>query len=372
MGLGAVISEHSVADCLKSGSYACAEGAIAAGCGFYAAYPTGPAPEVAECMFRRLPQIDGECLQLWDEVGSVAAALGASRGGMKSMTAISGPEVSAGVCENIALAVETGIPCVLLSIQNAEASNRLLSCVSGSEGEMAKAKSKFHVDSQTIGYAPNSVQEMFDLTVKAFNMAEKYRAPIFVIADQILVNMTDTFVVPSLKELEITQRREPAGDHLGFSPSTLIEDLPPIALVRRIPQARATNLGGDRLRGLNASRGRTRNYMGGVPEVEHCQTEDANAVVVAYGSMSRSALLAVNEARHAQKKVGLLRLVTPWPFPKQEIERLSVEKSIVLDVDDGEIERLVRQSTSCPVTSLRFRAGTLASADEITRALVRE
>jgi 2-oxoglutarate ferredoxin oxidoreductase subunit beta len=226
-----MISEHAGGESLKSGSYACAEGAIAAGCRFYADNPITSSSEIAAHMAKRLSQVGGHFLQMEDEIGSIAATLGASKGGLKSMTAISGPGAFPTIHENIALAMKTGTPCVLVNIQSTRTGSGVSSLVG--QGEDTKAKLTFQGGYQTIAYAPNSVQEMFDLTVKAFNMAEKYRKPTFVMVDQVVTNMRESLAIPGPKDIETVQRRTAVGKNPDSSPFDFIEDLPPIALARK-------------------------------------------------------------------------------------------------------------------------------------------
>lgn len=176
-----------------SGNNACAEGAVAAGCRFYGGYPITPSTEIAEYMSRRLPEVGGHYLQMEDEIGSIAAVIGASNAGVKSMTATSGPGFSL-MMENIGLGIITETPCVIVNVQRAGPSTGIPTLIG--QGDMMQVRWGSHGDYEIIAYSPNSVQEMFDLTVKAFNMAEKYRTPTFLMADQIVAHMTSRLVIP--------------------------------------------------------------------------------------------------------------------------------------------------------------------------------
>lgn len=361
-----------------AGNLACAEGAIAAGCRFYAGYPITPSSEIAEHMSRRLPQIGGHYVQMEDEIASVAAILGASNAGLKSMTATSGPGFSL-MMENIGLGVITETPCVIVNVQRGGPSTGLPTLIG--QGDMMQAKWGSHGDYEVIAYAPNSVQEMFDLTIKAFNMAEKYRTPVFLIADQVVAHMTDTLVIPPPDEIELFERKRASRDNLSpFS----FDDFPPMSLAGDGHRVNVDSLTHDERgypstsqrvsqRMLDHIVGKIRRHSEEIVEVEHYLTNDADAIVVAYGSTSRSALRAIKDARHAGRKVGLLRLVTPWPFPAKEIEEIcSRARTIVVpEINYGQMEHPIREHASCPVIGIHHAAGSLIPPEEIYSVLER-
>lgn len=368
-----------VGEFFMSGNHACAEGAIAAGCRFYAGYPITPSSEIAEHMSRRLPQVGGHYVQMEDEIGSIAALLGASNAGVKSMTATSGPGFSL-MMENIGLGVITETPCVIVNVQRAGPSTGMPTLIG--QGDMMQVRWGSHGDYEVIAYAPNSVQEMFDLTVKAFNAAEKYRTPTFLMADQVVAHMTDRVVIPPPEKIELTQRKKPSRTGAPFIPFDFGQDFPPMAVAGDGFHANVDSLTHDE-RGypsldhkdskkmLEHLIGKIRNNADKIIEVEHYQTDDAKVIVVAYGSTSRSALRAVKEARRARKKVGLLRLITPWPFPSKEVERLGARAKafIVPEVNFGQIEHSVREYASCPVIGVHHPAGALIPPEKIYAAL---
>jgi 2-oxoglutarate ferredoxin oxidoreductase subunit alpha len=375
-----VSSDVRAGEFFMSGNHACAEGAIAAGCRFYGGYPITPSSEIAEHMSRRLPQLGGHYVQMEDEIGSIAAILGASNAGLKSMTATSGPGISL-MMENIGLGVITETPCVLVDVQRGGPSTGLPTLIG--QGDMMQLKWGSHGDYEIIAYAPNSVQEMFDLTVKAFNMAEKYRTPTFVIADQIVAHMTDRLLVPPPEKIQVLQRRRPAKKDSDFLPFDFSQDFPPMALAGEGYHVSIESLTHDEhgypstdhevsVRMIEHLVNKVRNHADEIVEVEHYMTEDAEVVVVAYGSTSRSALSAVRKARRVGRKVGLLRLVTPWPFPAKEIERLKAKKIIVPEVNYGQMEHSVREFAPCPVAGVHHGAGTLVPPEKIYAALERE
>ncbi len=371
--------EPRVGEFFMAGNYACAEGAIAAGCRFYAGYPITPSSEIAEHMSQRLPQVAGHYVQMEDEIGSIAAILGASNAGLKAMTATSGPGFSL-MMENIGLGVITETPCVVVDVQRGGPSTGLPTLIG--QGDMMQVRWGSHGDYEIIAYAPNSVQEMFDLTIKAFNMAEKYRNPTFVMADQIVAHMTDRLVIPPPEKIEMIQRKKPIKKDPSFLPFDFSQDFPPMAIAGDGYHVNVDSLTHDE-RGYPSTNhdvsermlehivGKIRNNTNQIIETEHYLTDDADTIVVAYGSTSRSALRAVKEARRAGMKVGLLRLITPWPFPAKEIERLgSRAKAIVVpEINNGQMEHPVREYAACPVIGVHHAAGTLVPPDKIYSAL---
>jgi 2-oxoglutarate ferredoxin oxidoreductase subunit alpha len=362
-----------------SGNNACAEGAVAAGCRFYGGYPITPSTEIAEYMSRRLPEVGGHYLQMEDEIGSIAAVIGASNAGVKSMTATSGPGFSL-MMENIGLGIITETPCVIVNVQRAGPSTGIPTLIG--QGDMMQVRWGSHGDYEIIAYSPNSVQEMFDLTVKAFNMAEKYRTPTFLMADQIVAHMTSRLVIPPPEKVEVVNRKKPSKSEPNFIPFDFAQDYPPMSVAGEGFHVNVDSLTHDERgypsldnavseRMLNHLIGKILNHVDDIVQVEHYLTEDAETVIVAYGSTSRSALRVVNEARQRGRKVGLLRLITPWPFPSKEIERLS-EKSkrmIVPEVNYGQIEHLVREFAECPVIGVHHPCGSLIPPEKIYAAL---
>jgi 2-oxoglutarate ferredoxin oxidoreductase subunit alpha len=364
-----------------SGNHACAEGAIAAGCRFYAGYPITPSSEIAEYMSRRLPQLGGHYVQMEDEIGSIAAVVGASNAGVKSMTATSGPGFSL-MMENIGLGVITETPCVIVNVQRAGPSTGMPTLIG--QGDMMQVKYGSHGDYEVIAYSPNSVQEMFDLTVKAFNMAEKYRTPTFLMADQIVAHMTSKLVIPPPEKIEVVNRRKASKSDSSFLPFDFGEDFPPMAMAGEGLHVNVDSLTHDERgypslslddskRMLDHLLGKIRNHSDEIVEVEHYLTQDAAVIVVAYGSTSRSALRAVKDARRAGKDVGLLRLITPWPFPSKEVERLGAKAKamIVPEVNYGQIEHSVREFAGCPVVGVHYPVGALIPPEKIYAALER-
>jgi 2-oxoglutarate ferredoxin oxidoreductase subunit alpha len=247
-----------------------------------------------------------------------------------------------------------------------------------------QAKWGSHGDYEIIAYCPNSAQEMFNLTIKAFNMAEKYRTPTFVMSDQVVAHMTEKVVIPKQQELQLLQREKPPLSPAKFLPYDFDNDFSPMPIAGGGVHANVESLTHDEqgypstdhdvsAKMVEHLIGKIRNNANNIVEVEHYLTDDADIVIVAYGSTSRSAMRAVRIARTSGKKVGLLRLVTPWPFPSKEVERLGARAKTILvpEINYGQVEHMVREYTDCPVLGIHHAPGSLISPETICRELER-
>jgi 2-oxoglutarate ferredoxin oxidoreductase subunit alpha len=353
------------------GDTASAEGAMAAGCNFFGGYPITPATETAERMALRLPQVGGHYIQMEDEIGSLAAVLGASCAGAKAMTATSGPGFSL-MQENIGLGIVTETPCVIVNVQRGGPSTGLPTLAG--QADMMQAKWGSHGDYEAIAYVPNSCQEMFDFTIKAFNAAEKYRQPVFVMADEIIGHMTERVVIPEPKKIRLVSRKRPKGkkNYLPFKPGKDL--IPPMALAGEGHAIHVTGLTHD-VRGYPVIDEETqhemvtrliekiRRHAPKIWEFEEVETEDADIVVVSYGAASRSAGRAVNIARKEGIKAGLMRLITAWPFPEKRMKELaeSAKVFVVPEINMGQISREVERFASGRVLSVTHAGGGMLS-----------
>ena len=239
-----------------------------------------------------------------------------------------------------------------------------------------------HGDYEIIAYAPNSGQEMFDLTIKAFNMAEKYRTPTFLMADQVIAHMTSKVVIPPPDKIEIVNRTRPNKSGAGFVPFPFDDDFPGMAVAGDGFHVNVDSLTHDERgypsldnevseRMLDHLTGKIRNHVDEIVETEDYLTDDAEVIIIAYGSTSRSALHVVKDARQRRKKVGLLRLITPWPFPEKKIQALSerVRAMLVPEINYGQMEHVVREFANCEVVGLHHPAGALIPPQKIDSAL---
>lgn len=363
-----------------AGNAAAAEGALAAGCLFYAGYPITPSTELAERMSRRLPQIGGAFIQMEDEIGSMAAIIGGSWAGKKSMTATSGPGISL-MQENIGLAAITEAPCVIVNVQRGGPSTGLPTLVG--QQDVMQARWGSHGDYEIIAVSPNSVQECFDLTLEAFNYAEKYRTPVIVLMDECVSHMWEKVVVPEKEQLNIFDRKRPAGPKEGHKPYQTDGDLiPPMAAAGEGYKIHITGLTHDE-KGypvINAAAqeklvrrlcDKIRLNAEEIIRTEDYLLDDAEVVVVAFGSVSRSAKRAVRIAREKGIKAGLMRLVTIWPFCEKKIEQLSerVKAIVVAEINYGqiyyEVDRCTHGRTKVKLCSKL--GGELHRPDEILK-----
>jgi 2-oxoglutarate ferredoxin oxidoreductase subunit alpha len=364
------------------GNFACVEGAILAGCRFYAGYPITPSSEIFERASVRFPQVGGNAIEMEDELGSMAALVGASFGGAKVMTATSGPGFSL-MMENIGLAYIMEAPCVIVNVQRAGPSTGIPTLVG--EGDMMQAKWGSHGDLEVIAYAPSSVQEFFDFTIQAFNTAERFRTPVFVMADQVVGMMWERLRVPPTEEIQIVEREVmgPALTRNGERPIfDYSKDFLPMPVAGMGSRVNIDSLTHDS-RGYpstdhGVSESMTRHLSGKVKDHakeiwrwEEHYLEDAEVAVVSYGSAARSALAAVKMIRAKGIKAGLLRLQTPWPFPDEVVEKLSSKVSglVVAEINQGQMIHPVRENSRCPVVGASWAPGTLIEPGVIVDAL---
>ncbi len=367
------------------GDHACAEGAIAAGCRFFAGYPITPATEVAEWMSRRLPKFGGVYIQMEDELASMAAIIGASCGGMKSMTSTSGPGMSL-MMENLGLAVMLEVPCVVVNVQRGAPSTGLPTLVG--QGDVMQAKWGSHGDYEIIAYAPASCQEMFDLTIEAFNMAEKYRTPVVILSDEAVGHLREKVVIPEEKAISLIERKKPdvpPEEYLAYKPNGDL--VPPMAIAGEGYFVHMTGLTHDE-RGYPVITGEAHEKLvrrlldkiqknkHDIIKYEEIETDDADILIVSYGITARSSLKAVQILRKEGIKAGLLRLITVWPFPYEKIEELSrkVSKIVVAEINSGQVrgEVLKAIKSDLPVIGVHKLGGDLITPYEIIKKIKEE
>ncbi|MDJ0710082.1 MAG: 2-oxoacid:acceptor oxidoreductase subunit alpha [Woeseiaceae bacterium] len=362
------------------GDHACAEGAIAAGLDFFGGYPITPSTEIAERVAHRLPALGGRFVQMEDELGSIAAIIGASAAGARSFTATSGPGFSL-MMENIGLAAMMELPIVIADVQRASPSTGLPTMVG--QSDILQARWGSHGDYGIVAYCPASPQECFDLTVRAFNVADRYRVPVFILMDEIVGHMTERVRIPPAEELQIIERKGPrhapdAEPFLSFAPD---DDLiPPIAHAGEGYRVHMTGLTHDE-RGYPAMTAETHNTLvnrlvdkvrlnaAEIALYEEIGTEDADTIVISFGCTARSARHAVAQARAEGLKCGILRPITVWPFPEARIRELiaagNVKRFIVPEINLGQLRREIERLTQLPVVRLNHAGGTMPAPDAI-------
>jgi len=332
---------------MMQGNIACAEGAIAAGCRFFAGYPITPSTDIAEALARRLPAIGGNFIQMEDEIGAMGATIGASLAGLKSMTATSGPGFSLKQ-ENIGFACMAEVPCVIVDVQRGGPSTGLPTFAS--QGDLMQARWGTHGDHPIIAIYPASVSELYRMTIRAFNLAEKYRSPVILLTDEIVGHLTEKIAIPAADQIQIINRRKPTVAPEQYLPYEVTEDdIPPMANFGEGYRYHVTGLAHDetgfptndhakidqQLQRLNR---KIQTHRDDIVEVEEHFTEDAQTLVIASGAVARSAKRAVVTAREAGNKAGLLKLKTIWPFPDKEIDAAArhAKKIIVAEMNLGQ------------------------------------
>lgn len=331
-----------------TGNDASCEGAVAAGLRFFGGYPITPSSELAERMSRRLPKVGGVFIQMEDELASMCAIVGASWAGVKSMTCTSGPGFSL-MQENIGLGVMMEAPCVVVNVQRAGPSTGLPTLIG--QGDVMQARWGSHGDYEIIAVSPNSPQECFDLTIEAFNFAEKYRVPVIVLMDECVGHMTERVVIPKENDIKLIERKKPKGKKDKYLPFKTDKTLvPPMIAAGEGYNVHITGLTHDE-KGypvINSEAqeplvrrlcDKIRDNAKDIIMLEETNLDDAEIVVISYGATSRSARSAMQLARERGVKVGLLRLITIWPFPEQRIRELSnkVKAFVVPEVNYGQI-----------------------------------
>ena len=340
---------------LLQGNEACAEGALLAGVKFFAGYPITPSSEIAETMARKLPKIGGKFLQMEDEIASMAAVIGASIAGLKSLTATSGP----GMClkqENLGFAIICEIPCVVVNAQRGGPSTGLPT--KPSQGDMMQARWGTHGDHPIIALAPSTVNEIFTLTIKAFNFSEKYRIPVILLLDEVIAHMREKVEIPDIEEVEIVNRKKPtvpSEEYLPFKPDE--DGVPPMANFGEGYPYHFTGLvHGEKGMPISDSveidhfirrlHDKIQKNLKDILIYEEYLLEDADIVLIAYGSVARAAERTVKLAREKGIKVGLLKLLTIWPFPEEKIQQLA-EKTDLIIVPEMNLGQMVLEVERC-------------------------
>lgn len=360
------------------GDFALAEGALAAGCRFFAGYPITPSTETAERFSERIPTVGGVFIQMEDEIASIAALIGAAWGGQKVMTVTSGPGFSL-MMENIGLACMMEVPLVIANVQRGGPSTGLPTLTG--QQDMMQVKWGSHGDYEIIALSPDSPQECFDLIIEAFNLSEMFRVPTFVMTDECVGHMHEKVVIPPAEEIEVVERKwytGPKGEYLPYKNDV---DLVPFMIKAGDGyRFHTTGLTHDE-RGypmLNADaqdilvnhlKDKIIKNADKIIKFEEADTDNAEVIVISYGITSRVAVKAVQEAKKAGIKVGTLRLITVWPFPEKRIKELAkkVKAFVVPEINYGqivlEVERCVAGQTK--VIGVRHCGGWVHNPKDI-------
>ncbi len=344
---------------LLQGNEAIVEGALRAGCSFFAGYPITPATEISEQLSVRLPQAGGTFIQMEDEIASLGAVIGASLAGGKAMTATSGPGFSL-MQENLGFAIIAEVPCVVVDAMRAGPSTGMPT--SPSQSDVMQARWGTHGDHPAIVLCPSTVRECYELTVKAFNFSEKYRIPVILLVDEVVAHMREKITLSDQDDLEIFNRVKPTVPPEWYIPyEDTPKGVPAMANFGEGYRYHVTGLTHD-VRGFPTSRPDEVNpfirrlfrkisqNFSDIQIGEFFLTEDADVTIIAYGCVARSARRAVVDARERGLKVGLLKLGTIWPFMRNAVEKVLQRSStiIVPEMNMGQISREVKRVNKGP------------------------
>lgn len=367
---------------LMQGNEACTMGAIAAGLEFYAGYPITPSTEIAEMCSEELPKLGGKFIQMEDEIGSIAACIGASLAGKKAMTATSGPGFSL-MQESIGYASLCEIPVVIIDVQRVGPSTGMPT--SPAQGDLMQARWGTHGDHPVIVLAPGNVKECFDLTFRAFALSEKYRVPVIVLSDEVISHMREKVVLPDPRTYKMPKRAMPATP-AGYKPYAADPDggVPLMAPFGQGYRWHCTGLFHDET-GAPSGKAAVADALvrrlarkidknAGVLEDYFAENmEDCEVAVVSFGSSAMAALSAVRRARREGLKAGMLRLKTVWPFPDGAVRRLtsSARKIIVPEMNLGQLVLEVERAIGCKAEVVRLGKvnGELFHPDEVFKVL---
>ena len=363
------------------GDHACCEGALAAECRFVAGYPITPSTEVVERIAQRFPQVGGVFIQMEDELASSIAIAGAVWGGKRAMTVTSGPGFSL-MMEHLGFAVMTETPCVFVNVQRGGPSTGLPTLPA--QADMMQARWGSHGDYEIIAVSPNSPQECFDLTVKAFNLAEQYRVPALVMMDECVGHMMERVVIPKPEEIDIYPRKwtkAAAGEYLPYA-----ADADMVPAMARAGQGHRFHMTGlthnekgypdmtvaGQAKLLGRLIDKIRKDVPALTDVVADGLEDADVVVISYGITSRVALPAIAAARARGLKVGSLRLRVVWPFPEHLVKDLAlrVKAFVVPELNMGQMVREVeRLAGGARVLGVPHAGGTVHNPAVIEQAI---
>ncbi|MEO0102166.1 MAG: 2-oxoacid:acceptor oxidoreductase subunit alpha [candidate division WOR-3 bacterium] len=330
-----------------SGNIACAEGALAAGCRFYAGYPITPSSEIMEHMAKRLPEVGGVFIQMEDEIGSISACIGASWAGAKAMTATSGPGFSL-MLEGIGYALMTETPCVIVDVQRQGPATG--QATRPGQGDIMQARWGAHGDYRIIALSPWSVQEMYDLTISAFNLSEKYRVPVILLSDEVVAHLKESILIP--EEIKLFDRKKDKG--LPPFGNDLVPPMPTFGEEANLLVTGSTHneWGIRKVQDPDVSEKlvvrlceKIEKNKKEIVRFETFFTDDCEICLISFGITARSAAYAVSLLRQEGIKAGLFRPITIWPFPEEDLKEIttSAKKILVCEMNRGQIIEEVKK-----------------------------
>ncbi len=363
---------------LLSGNEACVEGALFAGCRFFAAYPISPANEIGEIMSARLPKVGGTFMQMEDELASIGAVVGASWGGRKAMTATSGPGFTL-MQETLGWAFMTETPCVVVDVQRAGPGTG--QATKSAQGDIMEARWGSHGDYAVVALCPNSVQEMFELTIRAFNLSERYRTPVVILADETIAHIRERVTLTEVG-IQVFERRRPNVGDTEFFGSRDVAPMPSVgegfnvAVTASTHDERGMRYTQDprvHRRMVQSLVAKVNDHLSDIVETEGPEVEGCDVGIVSYGCTSRSVYEAVERAEEMGIRVGHLRLRTIWPFPEEEVASLAKgsKKVLVPELNLGQVAGEVQKIAGRKVVKLnKIGGGELISPEEILEAIL--
>lgn len=330
------------------GNEAIVLGALDAGARFYAGYPITPSTEIAEIASIKLPQLDGVYVQMEDEISSMAAIVGASLSGMKSFTATSGPGFSL-MQENLGVAIMAEVPCVIINIQRSGPSTGM--ATKPAQGDVMQARWGTHGDHGIIALSPSTVQDCYDLTIEAFNLSEKYRVPVVILGDEIIGHMKERLVLKNKSDIRIVNRKHPQclpGEYKPYDHSNGLAAL--------------ASYGGEHLLRVSGSMHDEKGYPNNNPTmasnyIKHLTQkiednrndivitrefflEDADTIIICYGCTARASLAAMEMGRERNMKIGVLQMLTIWPFAEEQVKKV-LQKSRMIVVPEMNLGQII-------------------------------
>lgn len=324
---------------LMQGNQACAEGAIAAGARFFAGYPITPSTEIAEMMAKRLPQVGGKFIQMEDEIAGIGAIIGASLTGKKVLTATSGPGFSLKQ-ELLGYACIGEVPLVVVNVQRVGPSTG--QPTSPAQSDMMQARWGTHGDHPVVALTPASVPECFSLTIKAYELSEKLRYPVLLMMDEVIGHMRERIELPDYDTIKQPERKRPTVPPNEYKAYAADEDLvPPMADFGTGYHYHVTGLVHDETGFPNGSAAATKQladrlhqkidkHLDEITMYEEYKLDDAEIAIVTYGGTARTAYAAIDMAREQGIKVGMLRLITVWPFPEKQVVELAKKVKVIV------------------------------------------
>jgi 2-oxoglutarate ferredoxin oxidoreductase subunit alpha len=355
------------------GDEAAAHGAVWAGCNFFGGYPITPASEIAETLSVMMPQVGGFCVQMEDEIASLAAVIGAVWSGARGMTATSGPGFSL-MQENIGYAIMTETPCVIIDVQRTGPSTG--QATKPAQGDIMQARWGTHGDHEMIALAPSSVQECFDFTIECFNLAERFRHPVILLMDGEIGHLRERLTFPAdPSKVRLEERQYASEKDFPFGGT----EIPPMIKfgTGRFVHVTGSSHKKDGMRDVSTQAvhdelirrfySKIESRREEIARVEDRFLEDAEVVVMSYGTSARPSLGAVLRAREKGLKVGFLRFVSIWPFPRHVVKNLNgtVRKILVPEMNLGQLSREIERFVSCEVVSVSKIGGISLTIQEI-------